>query len=363
MDDTLIPKFLRLVRNGRTPLKGCEVFTFGDLQMLDLGPCFADEEILQAHRAKKGMASQVALVVSVKGAVAEIWRFQDYRVPSVMSPNSKTPSAAAVSQGLVITEQQENSLRILIRVIFAHLRIHELFVDIAYIDASDIVLRLVVDVDELPHLEKDSCVRKVWAVEGLVSVSVTYNRLWRASLKREEDPVTVSNVVTTVKGEFTADPRVGSALVPCSESVGSGRSFPTPRFAPAPLPSSVGSSFLPQKWPKSPTLGLSEFSLPLASTAVADNSYSYYKTPSQGAVAAAVAARGIRTPAVRGYTFASVPTFAAHMTDTPSDDESDMTSTQGQLHELLEICEVSLHEATISIQEVLSTLEKKAIYP
>ncbi|RNF12257.1 hypothetical protein TraAM80_00404 [Trypanosoma rangeli] len=361
MDDALMPKLLRLVRNGRTPLKGCNVFIFGNLQMLDLGPCFEDEEALQAHRSKKGMSSEVALVVSVKGAVAEIWRFQDYRVASVMSPNSKASFSTAASQGVVITEQQWNSLEILIRVIFAYLRIHEIFVDIADIDASDIVLRLVVDMDELPRLEKDSCVRRLWAVEGLVSVSVTYNQLWRAFLKREENKVMVSNAAATAKGEIIAEQRVGTALVPCSESVGSGRSILTPHFAPGPLPSSVGSSFLLQKWPKSPTLPLSDFSLPLTSTAVADNSYSYYKTPSQGAVAAAVAAHGTRTQAVRGYTFASVPTFAAHITDSHSDRESDTTSSQELLHELLEVCEVSLHEATISIHEVLAILEKKPL--
>ncbi|EKG05688.1 hypothetical protein TCSYLVIO_003233 [Trypanosoma cruzi] len=358
MDDTLIVKLLRLVRNGRSPLKGCETFIFGDLHMLDRGPCLADEETLQAHQAKKGLASQVALVVYVKGAIAEIWRFQDFRVPGVMSPNSKMPSAIAASQGLAITEQQGNSLKILIRVIFAYLRIHELFVDITYVDAGDIVLRLVVDMDELPRLETDSCVKKVWAVDGLVSVIVTYNRLWRASLKQEGDMILVSNTATNVKGECPAEQRVGSVLAHCSDSVGSGRSFPTPHFAPAPLPSSVGSSLLLQKWPKSPTLGMSEFSLPLASTSMTDNNYSYYKTPSQGAVAVAVAACGTRTPAVRGFTFASVPTFAAHVNDSASEGESDGTSNQEQLHELLEICEVSLREATTGVQEVLDILEK-----
>ncbi|KEG14650.1 hypothetical protein DQ04_00361120 [Trypanosoma grayi] len=365
MDDTLILSFLRLVRNGRSHTREDNTFILGDLRMLDEGPYVADREALQTQRLTKGSLSQVALAVCVKGAVAEIWYFRDLRVPNLSSPKLPPPYASSAFQGTSLTFQQENSLKTLVRVVYAYLRIHELFVEIMGMDMHEVATCLVVDMNELPHLEKDLCEKKVWEVEGLLSIKVIYNCLWRTSLGNQTVTFTAVNstVSTSRRVENIAEQRIGSAPGIGSESIGSGLSLPTPHFAPAPPPSSIGSGMLSisQKCPKSPTIPLPEIFLPHAMTAMAD-SLVFFKTPVMGAVAAALADRGTCTAAVRCHNFAPVSAFVAAGSNSSEDDK--MQSIADELHDLLDACDgATLHEVPVDLNEVLDMLEKKPLDP
>lgn len=358
MDDSLILNFLRLVRNGRNPLHGCEVFTFGDLKMLDNGPYRTDEEGLRRQHATRGHAAEVALVVHVKGSVAEVWRFRDLRVSMEQPAGSKVFSFSGVGR-LVVSEQQAESLKMLVRIVFAYLRIHELFVVIEESDPQDVVVRLVIDTDNLPRLERDTYVEKVWTVEKLISVKVAYNALWRASIGTEVVLLGVNNTATTTREYVSSEQRVGSAPRQGSESLGSGRLILTPPFAFAPFSSSIGSNHLSQRWFKSLSFGLSDNFLPCATTAVGDSTNPHLRTSSQLTMSATVAVRGTCTPAVRGFSFAKVPTFSAAEDEASFGDESGPQSVVEQLYELLDVCDNAvLKEAHIDIFNVLDALEK-----
>ncbi|ORC90881.1 uncharacterized protein TM35_000073050 [Trypanosoma theileri] len=370
MEDALILNFIRLVRNGRRCVMAHEVFRWGDLHMMDNGAYEKDEEDLRKHRCKKGLPSPVYLVVSVKGSVAEVWKFQDFRSTTTKTiiNSTLTPSSIAF-QGVMLNEQYEASLKTLVSVIYAYLRIHELYLDIMDTDPDDVSLQLVLENEELPKLELDSCTKQVWAVEGLLGVNVTYNRLWRTFMKNKAVPVNISNethsTAVNVKTDYLVEPHVGSTAAQGSDSMGSGRSLPTPHFAPAPLPSSMGSGQMgiSQKFFRSPPFAIPEIFLPHAATNIND-SHSFFTSPSLGAAAAAVAGHGTRTPAVRGYSFVSVPTFAALGSDSQSGDENDMISVDDQLHELLEICDtVHIQESFVELSDVLNILDKKLLIP
>ncbi|KAH9579849.1 hypothetical protein LSM04_002953 [Trypanosoma melophagium] len=376
MEDALILNFIRLVRNGRGFVMSREVFRWGDLHMMDNGAYEKDEEDLRKHRYRRGPSYPVFLVVYVKRSVAEVWKFHDFRstgikaVNSTLTTTNTTSSSSIAFHGVMLTEQYEASLKTLVSVIYAYLRIHELYLDIMDADPDDVSAQLVLENEELPKLEPDSCTKQVWAIEGLLGVNVTYNRLWRTFLKNKAVPVNISNTTSpsitgNVKMDSIPEHNLGSAAAQGSDSIGSGRSMPTPHFAPAPLPSSAGSGQMgiSQKFFRSPSFGIPELFLPHAATNMSD-AHSFFTQPSFGAAAAAVAAHGTRTPAVRGYSFVSVPTFAALGSDSLSGEENDAASVDDQLHELLEICDtIHIQESFVELSDVLNILDKKLLVP
>lgn len=376
MDDDLILNLVRLVRNGRVLARGCEEFIFGGVRMMDCGPCTEDYARLQDYYAKEGNLSEVALVVSIRGAIVEIWRFQDFRSLKVPFP---APSSA--HQANSAAAKMQAYLKIFVRVIFAYLRIHELFSELTNIRISDVEAKLVTDMGEVPTLEADTCSKSVWAVDGVASVKVLYNKLWRIpSPNPKTSPLIDSNttprensVIELLRLRATAPVPIntrgdrcgGSLLGMGSDSAGSARSVPSPLFAPSQMPSSVGSTRLSftNNPMKSPMLQVSYNPLPCATNT--DDSFPLFRPLPQADIAAVLARGEALTPAVRGHTFSNTPSFVAGGGYSSSgEDEGDVACTDDQLVDLLEICDgISILEEAIDINMVLQRLDTPLLRP
>nr|CCD17549.1 unnamed protein product [Trypanosoma congolense IL3000] len=370
MDDNLLLNLIRLVRNGRLLVRGCEVFNFGGLRMMDCGPYIEDYARLK-NSADCDSSLQAFLSVYIRDVVVEVWHFEDFRTmmytPSSQDYNRQCSPANGKSEAALST---------LARVIFAYLRVHELYADIIQARATDVSVKVFTDPCEVPTLEPDMSSTKVWAIEGLVSIKVTYNRLWHRLLSPKLLPPLVS-VLTYCDSSLNElprtkqtapiemvnalDSRCGAVITVGSDSAGSGCSMPTPLFAPVPLPGSLGSGRFGHTYNamRSPILGaLDTFIMPPSVTTA--NNTSFIVPLSQGAAGAAILSGEVVTPAVPDHSFSAIPTFMDISGFSWSEEcGNDSCCASDQLVELLEICDnVSLSEQPISITAVVENLGK-----
>nr|CCC48485.1 conserved hypothetical protein [Trypanosoma vivax Y486] len=355
MENALILSFIRLVRDGRLPARVCTSFVWGDMHMQDSGFHPEDVEKLPSGGCS---ATHVALIVYIKNVLVEIWRFQDLRTPNADDSGNSNGSS-------VLTEKQETSLSTVVRVIFAYLRVHELYAEIMEASADDISIKLVLSMDGVPQLKSETSSRKTWSVEGLVTVEMEYDPLWRLHTipTPKSIPARRTGVETNATPHITiadgsAEPRSVISPLEEHESAATGLSLPTPIFAPASFPSSVGSGRLSYSLNPIKNSPFRLESCPQQSILPHTESPPFFKPLPQRAAAAAILANGAVTPFTQRHTHAFTPIFASDETNPLSDSEDDVSNPSNQLSRLLSICErSSLRSATVDMREVLKKLE------